>query len=96
MKKILIIGPAYPLRGGGITTFNHRLAKEFTQQNALTFIPPFDDLRVIEGQSTVGVEILEEQSDIDYLFFADWWRWTLFGCGFLFQNLFAQNKNHWT
>ena len=32
MQKILIIGPAHPLRGGGITTFNHRLAKEFIQQ----------------------------------------------------------------
>ena len=32
MKKILIIGPAHPLRGGGITTFNHRLAKEFLAQ----------------------------------------------------------------
>lgn len=30
IKKIIIIGPAHPLRGGGITTFNHRLAKEFT------------------------------------------------------------------
>lgn len=27
-KKILIIGPAHPLRGGGITTFNERLCKE--------------------------------------------------------------------
>src|SRR5687767_9429247 len=32
MRKILIIGPAHPLRGGGITTFNHRLAKEFIGQ----------------------------------------------------------------
>jgi glycosyltransferase involved in cell wall biosynthesis len=32
MQKIVIIGPAHPLRGGGITTFNHRLAKEFTHQ----------------------------------------------------------------
>lgn len=29
MAKVIIIGPAYPLRGGGLTTFNHRLAKEF-------------------------------------------------------------------
>lgn len=43
-------------------------AKEYTLQHGLTFIPPFDDYRVIEGQATVGVEILEEQSDIDYLF----------------------------
>jgi threonine dehydratase len=43
-------------------------AKEFTAQNNLTFIPPFDHLRIIEGQSTVGVEILEEQDGIDYVF----------------------------
>jgi threonine dehydratase len=43
-------------------------AKEFTSQNNLTFIPPFDDLKIIEGQSTVGVEILEEQPDINFLF----------------------------
>lgn len=29
MSKIIIIGSAHPLRGGGITTFNQRLAKEF-------------------------------------------------------------------
>ncbi len=32
MSRIVIIGPAHPLRGGGLTTFNHRLAKEFTAQ----------------------------------------------------------------
>ncbi|HEX5111377.1 MAG TPA: glycosyltransferase [Saprospiraceae bacterium] len=30
MSNIVIIGPAHPLRGGGLTTFNHRLAKAFT------------------------------------------------------------------
>src|SRR6187402_146789 len=30
-KKIAIIGPAHPLRGG-LTTFNHRLAREFLAQ----------------------------------------------------------------
>lgn len=29
MAKVVIIGSAHPFRGGGITTFNHRLAKEF-------------------------------------------------------------------
>ncbi len=29
MAKVIIIGPGHPLRGGGLTTFNHRLAKEF-------------------------------------------------------------------
>lgn len=43
-------------------------AKKFTEENQMTFIPPFDDYRIIEGQGTVGVEILEDLSDIDYLF----------------------------
>ena len=43
-------------------------AKIYTEENGLTFIPPFDDLRIIEGQGTVAVEVLEEQNDIDYVF----------------------------
>jgi len=43
-------------------------AKIFTEKNGMTFIPPFDDRRIIEGQGTVAVEILEDKADIDYLF----------------------------
>ena len=43
-------------------------AKEYTLANGMTFIPPFDDIRIIEGQATVGLEILEDKSDIDFLF----------------------------
>jgi len=43
-------------------------AKKYTEEHGLTFIPPFDNIRIIEGQSTVGIEILEEQQDIDFLF----------------------------
>lgn len=43
-------------------------AKKFTEENGMTFIPPFDDLRIIEGQGTVGVEILADKPGIDYLF----------------------------
>ena len=43
-------------------------AKIFTEKNGMTFIPPFDDQRIIEGQGTVAVEILEDKTDIDYLF----------------------------
>lgn len=43
-------------------------AREFTEKNGMTFIPPFDDHRIIEGQATVGVEILEDESQVDYLF----------------------------
>ncbi|WP_276372960.1 threonine ammonia-lyase IlvA [Chryseolinea sp. H1M3-3] len=43
-------------------------ALEFTQLNDMVFIPPFDHLKVIEGQGTVGKEILDELSNIDYIF----------------------------
>ena len=32
MSKVIIIGPAHPLRGGGLTTFNHRMAKAFGEE----------------------------------------------------------------
>jgi threonine dehydratase len=43
-------------------------AKKFTTDNEMVFIPPFEDLRIIEGQATVALEILEDLSDIDFLF----------------------------
>ncbi|MDB5138091.1 MAG: threonine dehydratase [Mucilaginibacter sp.] len=35
-------------------------ALAYTQAHKMTFIPPFDNYRVIEGQGTVGIEILED------------------------------------
>ncbi|MBE9485097.1 MAG: glycosyl transferase family 1, partial [Bacteroidetes bacterium] len=32
VKKIVIVGPAHPLRGGGMSTFNERLAKAFADR----------------------------------------------------------------
>ncbi|MGI8583488.1 MAG: pyridoxal-phosphate dependent enzyme, partial [Chitinophagaceae bacterium] len=43
-------------------------AKKYTEENKLVFIHPFDDYKIIEGQGTVALEILEEQSKVDYLF----------------------------
>ena len=40
-QKIIILGPAHPLRGGGITTFNERLATEFNSQGFQTSIYSF-------------------------------------------------------
>jgi threonine dehydratase len=43
-------------------------AKQFSIDNQLEFIHPFDDLEVIAGQGTVGLEILSEQiPTIDYV-----------------------------
>ncbi len=40
-KKVIIIGPAHPLRGGGITTFNQRLARQFQAEGHQTSIYSF-------------------------------------------------------
>lgn len=42
-------------------------AKKFTEENNMTFIHPFDDEKIIEGQATVGYEICEQLKDIDYV-----------------------------
>lgn len=42
-----------------------REALIYTEKNGLTFIPPFDHPLVIEGQGTVGVEILQQLPDCD-------------------------------
>jgi glycosyltransferase involved in cell wall biosynthesis len=39
--KIIIIGPAHPLRGGGMATFNERLARQFQNEGHQTIIYTF-------------------------------------------------------
>ena len=44
-----------------------REALQFTEENNMTFVPPFDDIHVIEGQGTVAVEILEDLPDTEVI-----------------------------
>jgi threonine dehydratase len=39
-------------------------AEELQRQHGYTVIPPFDDAAIIAGQATVGLEIVEELSDV--------------------------------
>lgn len=43
-------------------------AQKYCELNKLTYIHPFDHYKIIEGQATVGLEILQDQPDIDYVF----------------------------
>ena len=43
-------------------------AMDFTEKNDMTFIPPFNHARIIEGQGTVGLEIFAELKDPDFVF----------------------------
>lgn len=40
-------------------------ALKYTKAHQMTFIPPFDNEKIIEGQGTVGVEIYEDLPDVD-------------------------------
>ena len=43
-------------------------ALEDCNKNGMVFIPPFDDINIIEGQATIGLEILENMNEpVDYL-----------------------------
>ncbi len=47
----------------------YKTAMKVCEQEEATFIHPFDDEKVIEGQATVGLEILDQSKfHIDYLF----------------------------
>lgn len=48
-------------------TFDDCLAEAlgFTTKNNMTFVPPFDHFHIMEGQGTVGVEVLADLPDTD-------------------------------
>lgn len=44
-------------------------ARKYCELKGKSFIPPFDDIKVIEGQGTIGIEIMEDMNEpIDYIF----------------------------
>ena len=68
-------------------------ALEDSKQNKLTFIHPFNDEKVIEGQGTVGLEILEDcEAPIDYLFIAIGGGGVISGIGSYFKQMSPNTK----
>jgi threonine dehydratase len=67
-------------------------AKIYTQEHGLTFIPPFNHEKIIEGQGTVGIEILEDEKDIDYVFIPVGGGGLAGGIGLYFKKHSAQTK----
>lgn len=43
-------------------------AKQLVEQKGYVYIPPYDDVDVIAGQGTVGMEILRQQNQLDVVF----------------------------
>ncbi len=48
-----------------------KAAEQFCNQSGKTFVHPFDDKKTIEGQATIGLELLKQSEEpIDYVFVA--------------------------
>ena len=41
-------------------------AKKYTEENGMTFIPPFDDYKIIEGQEQLGLKYLNRIEELTY------------------------------
>jgi threonine dehydratase len=68
-------------------------AKTYYQKHNSIFIHPFDDIKVIEGQGTVGLEILEDVHEkIDYLFLPIGGGGLAAGVGSVFKQLSPDTK----
>jgi threonine dehydratase len=53
----------------GTTSIDRKLAAEVIErQRGLTMVPPFDDPRIVAGQGTVGLEILEQAPEVTTIY----------------------------
>jgi threonine dehydratase len=57
--EIVVVGPASDER--------QARAEEIAAKRGLAIIPPFDDDRIIAGQGTIGLEILDDLPDVDLI-----------------------------
>ena len=45
-------------------TFNKKCLEDLEKEKSIIFVPPFDDLDVMAGQGTIGLEIYEDLKDV--------------------------------
>jgi len=61
-------------KGGEVVLFGENFdiacehAYELAEKHGRVFVHPYDDATVIQGQGTIGLEILEQQADADYIY----------------------------
>ncbi|MCB2407303.1 threonine ammonia-lyase IlvA [Hymenobacter lucidus] len=68
-------------------------ARQFCDERGSSFVHPFDDLAIIEGQATVGLEILKAApAPIDYVFMPIGGGGLASGVGSVFRQLSPQTK----
>ena len=73
-------------------------SQKFCKEKWATFVHPFDDLKVIEWQWTIWLEILEEDfwwEKIDFVFVPIWWWWLISWISSVFKELSPETKIIW-
>ncbi len=71
IKQVQLFGKSFVeiVLHGDTFDDSYAMAVKDANENGTILIPPFDDIKVIGGQGTVGLEILEvEKNHIDYVF----------------------------
>lgn len=90
VKKVKLFGKEWVdvvLTGDTFDDAYHEARKD-ADENKKVFIHPFDDERIIEGQGTVGLEILEDcDRSLDYVFVAVGGGGLISGLGSYFKQL---------
>src|SRR4029077_10615058 len=59
-------GAEVVLEGEGVSEA-HARAQAIARERGLTFVHPYDDERIIAGQGTIALEMLEEVPELDVL-----------------------------
>lgn len=95
INKVKLFGKAYVevILVGDNFDAAYREALERAEAEKMTFVHPFNDKKVIEGQGTVGLEILEDcQTPIDYIFVAIGGGGLISGLGSYFKQISPNTK----
>jgi len=95
IKKVKSFGKSFVkvILTGDTYDDSYQEAMIVAKKSKLTFIHPFNDEKVIEGQGTVGLEILEDCDDpIDYIFVAIGGGGIISGLGSYFRQISPDTK----
>ncbi|MDX1666584.1 MAG: threonine ammonia-lyase [Saprospiraceae bacterium] len=95
VKKVKLFGKNYVeiiLTGDTFDDSSAEAMRE-AERMGMVFVHPFDDERIIEGQATVGLEVLEDcDRPIDYVFVAVGGGGLISGLGSYFKQISPQTK----
>ncbi len=95
VKQVKMFGKKYVevVLSGDTYDDSYAEAIKYSKENKMVFVHPFDDMKVIEGQATVALEILEDAHDkIDYLFIPVGGGGLAAGIGTYFKHLSPDTK----